>query len=51
MSEELQLALAFLFVFAVYVFAKVRAYMKQSDADWSQIDKTKLKEWDDDEDD
>lgn len=50
MSYELQLALAVLVVFAIYVIAKVRAYMRQSDAEWNQVDKTKLREWEDDDD-
>jgi hypothetical protein len=50
MSDELQLALAVLAVFVVYVVAKVRSYMRQSKADWQQVDRTKLKKWDDEED-
>jgi hypothetical protein len=49
MSKELQLAAAVLVVFIVYVVAKVLAYMRESDAQWKQVDKTKLKEWEDDD--
>ena len=45
--------LAFLLVGAVliYVIAKVISNMRQSEKDWQQVDKTKLKKWEDDEDD
>ena len=45
--------LAFLLVVAVliYVIAKVISNMRQSEKDWQQVDKTKLKKWEDDEDD
>lgn len=35
----------------VYVIAKVIAYSRKSDAQWQAVDKSKLKTWDDDEDD
>lgn len=50
MSEELQISLAVLAVFVVYVLAKVFSYMRQSEADWSQVDKSKLKGWQDEDD-
>ena len=50
MSNELQLALAVLVVFVVYVLAKVLSYMRQSDTDWKQVDKSKLKKWEDEDD-
>ncbi len=34
---------------AVYVWGKVRFYMRQSDAQWREIDKSKLKTWDEDD--
>jgi hypothetical protein len=46
---ELQIAAVLLAVFIVYVVAKVLAYMRESDAQWKQVDKTKLKEWEDDD--
>ena len=50
MSVELQIALAVLVVFVVYVLAKVVGYMRRSEADWAQVDKSKLKPWVDEED-
>jgi hypothetical protein len=37
-------------VIVIYTIAKVLQYMRLSDEQWQQVDKTKLKEWDDDED-
>ena len=34
----------------VYVIAKVIFYMRKSERQWQQVDKTKLKEWEDDDD-
>ena len=50
MSDEMQLALAVLAVFVICVIAKVRSYMRQSNAEWQQVDRSKLKKWDDEED-
>jgi hypothetical protein len=36
--------------FACYVVAKVITYMRKSEREWQQVDKSKLKTWDDDED-
>lgn len=36
-------------VIVIYTIAKVLQYMRLSDEQWQQVDKTKLKEWDDDE--
>lgn len=33
----------------VYTIAKVLQYMRLSEEQWEQVDKSKLKEWDDDE--
>lgn len=38
-----------LIIFAIYVVAKVRSYMKRSADQWKQVDKSKLKEWQDDD--
>ena len=38
-----------LFVIA-WVLSKVLFYARKSDAQWLQVDKSKLKTWDDDED-
>jgi hypothetical protein len=32
-----------------YTVAKVLQYMRRSEEQWQQVDKSKLKEWDDDE--
>ena len=50
MSYELQLAFAVLAIFAIYVFAKVRSYMRESDEQWKRVDKNKLREWEDEDD-
>ena len=36
-------------VIVIYTIAKVLQYMRLSDEQWEQVDKSKLKEWDDDE--
>ena len=36
-------------VIVIYTIAKVLQYMRLSDEQWQQVDKSKLKEWDDDE--
>ncbi len=33
-----------------WVFSKVRYYMRKSEAQWREVDKTKLREWDDEDD-
>ena len=38
-------------VVAIYTAAKIRRLMRQSDQQWQDVDKSKLKEWVDDEDD
>ena len=45
------IALLLLGVFCLYVLAKVVGYMRESEAQWQRVDKSKLREWDDDEDD
>ena len=44
--------IAIIFVIAVlfYAAANVVSNMRKSEQDWQQTDKTKLKKWDDDED-
>ena len=32
------------------VLAKVRYYIKKSEAEWQDVDKSKLREWEDDDD-
>ncbi len=50
MPDGLWLLIALIVVVIVYTLAKVRHYMRVSDKQWKQVDKSKLKEWDDDED-
>jgi hypothetical protein len=33
----------------IYVIAKVVAYMRESERQWQQVDKSKLREWEDDD--
>jgi hypothetical protein len=50
MPEGLTYLLIFIALVVVYTIAKVISYMRQSERQWEQVDKSKLKEWDDDED-
>ena len=50
MSKELWAAICVLAVFVVFVVVKVIGYMRQSAAEWKQVDKSKLKEWDEQDD-
>lgn len=45
------IALLLLGLFFVYVLAKVIRYMRASEAQWQRVDKSKLREWDDEDDD
>ena len=51
MSNELWIAVLILFGFVIYVIAKVIGYMRQSDRQWRQVDKSRLRSWDDDDED
>jgi hypothetical protein len=51
MPEGLTYLLIFIALVVVYTIAKVISYMRQSERQWEEVDKSKLKEWDDDEDD
>ena len=51
MPDGLIYLLIFIAVVIAYSIAKVIAYMRQSDRQWEQVDKSKLKKWEDDEDD
>ncbi len=35
----------------IYVIVKIREYMRVSEEQWKKVDKSKLREWDDEEDD
>ena len=49
MPIELWLILAFIAVVIVYTVAKIRRHMRISEAQWEQVDKSKLREWEDDD--
>jgi hypothetical protein len=49
MDQGFWIALLILAGVVVYVWAKVRYYMRQSDSQWREVDKSKLKPWEDDE--
>jgi len=51
MPDGLKYLLIFIAVVVAYTIAKVISYMRQSDRQWKQVDKSKLKKWEDDEDD
>ncbi len=51
MPNDLKYVLIFIVLVIVYTVAKVIGYVRQSEQQWQQVDKTKLKEWQDDEDD
>ena len=50
MPEELWLILAMIGAVAVYTIARVRRLMKQSEREWEQVDKSNLREWEDEDD-
>ena len=50
MPDGLIYLLIFIAIVIIYTIAKVVEYMRQSDQQWKEVDKSKLKEWDDDED-
>jgi hypothetical protein len=50
MPEGLPFLLIFIAIVIVYTIAKVVSYMRQSERQWEQVDKSKLKVWDDEDD-
>ncbi len=50
MPDGLKFLLLFIAVVVIYTIAKVIGYMRKSDEQWQQGDKSKLREWEDDED-
>ena len=50
MPDGLLYLLIFIAVVVVYTIAKVVQLQRQSKEQWEKVDKSKLKEWDDDED-
>ena len=49
MPDELKYLLLFIAVVVIYTIAKVVGYMRKSDQQWQQVDKSKLREWEDDD--
>lgn len=50
MPEGLWPILIFIALVIIYTIAKVLEYMKKSDQQWQQVDKSKLREWDEEDD-
>ncbi len=50
MPDGLTYLLIFIALVVAFTIAKVVGYMRQSEQQWEKVDKSKLKEWDDDED-
>ena len=49
MSDGLIFLLVMIAVIIVYTIARVLQLIRLSDKQWDQVDKSKLKDWDDDE--
>ena len=49
MPEGLWPVLIFIALVIVWVIAKVISYTKESERQWREVDKSKLREWDDDD--
>ena len=49
MPAELGWLLVFIAVVIVYTIAKIRKHMRVSEKQWEQVDKSKLREWEDDD--
>lgn len=49
MPQEFWLLLVFIAVVVVYVIAKVFYYARKSEQQWQDVDKSKLREWADDD--
>lgn len=49
MPNGLTFLLIMIALIIVYTIAKVLQYMRLSEKQWEQVDKSKLKEWDDEE--
>jgi len=50
MPEGLWPIIVIIAVVIIYAVAKVLNYMRISEQQWQQVDKSKLKEWEDDDD-
>ncbi len=51
MPDGLWFVLAIIAGVVVYTLAKVTGYMRKSEQQWEEVDKSKLREWDDEDDD
>ena len=49
MPDGLWILIAFIVAVVIYTASVVLRLMRQSDEQWQQVDKSKLQEWDDDE--
>lgn len=49
MPQGFWLLLLFIAVVVIYVIAKVVYYARRSEEQWREVDKSKLKEWTDDD--
>lgn len=49
MPDGLLLLLVMIAVIIIYTIAKVIQYVKQSEQQWKEVDKSKLREWQDDD--
>jgi hypothetical protein len=49
MPKGLIFLLVMIAVIVIYTIAKIVRYNRLSEQQWKQVDKSKLKEWDDDE--
>lgn len=49
MPDGLLLILLFIAAVIVYALAKIVQNVRKSEQQWEQVDKSKLKEWDDDD--
>ena len=50
MPEGLSPILVMIAVVVIYVIAKVIHYVRKSEQQWLEVDKSKLREWEDDDD-
>ena len=50
MQDGLWIVLAIIAGVIVYTLAKVLGYVRKSEQQWEEVDKSKLKEWDDEDD-
>lgn len=50
MPDGLWIVLAIIAGVIVYTFTRVMGYVRKSEQQWEEADKSKLKEWDDEDD-